>query len=108
MLEVIEGQLLRSKVNSHSAFHRALRLAAPQCPKPSLALTPAVLVLCPRTQMVEGEFQASGLARYLVNRGETTTNRYAANFGELRAYELRRIPLPRTPVNKGIRKEDRG
>jgi hypothetical protein len=28
-----------------------------------------------------------------------------ANFLELRAYELRRIPLPRTPLNKGIKRE---
>ena len=46
-----------------------LRFVPSLCPKPSLALTPAVLALCPLTQMVEGEFQAAGLARALVNRG---------------------------------------
>ena len=47
----------------------ALRFAPPRYPKPSLALTPAVLALCPLTQMAESEFQASGLAGALVNRG---------------------------------------
>jgi hypothetical protein len=57
----------------------ALRFAPPRCPKPSLALTPAVLELWPRTQMAGSGFQASGLARYLANRG-----------GAMRCYKPRR------------------
>ena len=31
------------------------------------------------------------------------STKQALNFGELRQHEVRRIPLPRTPVNKGER-----
>jgi hypothetical protein len=41
-----------------------------------------------------------------IDRNGITT--FCANFGELRKGEVRRIPLPRTPVNKdGQEPEDR-
>src|SRR5215216_7487368 len=36
--------------------------------------------------------------------GRTSENALNANFVELRLCEVRRIPIPRTPVNKGIKR----
>src|ERR671911_472831 len=48
-------------------------------------------------------------ARILPAKGSTSIHDpvkvpTAANFGELRHHEVRRIPLPRTPVNMGVRR----